>query len=138
MNAGKFPTVSEARKHVGGSYYTVRELVQELEYKAKISPLTERNENSMENEPGKEEKSLAEAEKVSTSQITVDAVTEDYPQTVPISPLEISDASRKKVEAKGGKRIKKILSEEITKSVSIGHLAHLNSEYIRLEIGSKR
>ncbi|RVW25947.1 hypothetical protein CK203_095950 [Vitis vinifera] len=116
MNAGKFPTVSEAQKHVGGSYYIVRELVQELEHKAKTSPLSRRNENLMENEPAKERKSLAEAEKVSTSRRTVDAVIEDYRQTVPISPLEVSDASSKNLEAKGGKWVEKILSEEVTTS----------------------
>ncbi|KAL6320487.1 hypothetical protein AAG906_007566 [Vitis piasezkii] len=119
MNAGKFPTVSEAQKHVGGSYYIVRELVQELEHKAKTSPLSRRNENLMENEPAKERKSLAEAEKVSTSRRTVDAVIEDYRQTVPISPLEVSDASSKNLEAKGGKWVEKILSEEVTTSSGV-------------------
>lgn len=132
MNAGKFPTVSVAHKHVGGSYYIVRELVQELKHKVKISPISGRNENLMENESAKERESLPEAEKVSASKTTVEAVIEDCPQTVPISPLEISSASSKNVEANGGKGIKKILSEEVTTSVSIGHFSHLNRKHIRL------
>jgi molybdenum-dependent DNA-binding transcriptional regulator ModE len=38
MNAGKFPTISAAKKEVGGSYYTIRKIIQELEYNSKISP----------------------------------------------------------------------------------------------------
>ncbi|KAB1212982.1 hypothetical protein CJ030_MR5G025793 [Morella rubra] len=37
MNAGKFPQISVARKQVGGSHYTVRKIIQELEYKSKMS-----------------------------------------------------------------------------------------------------
>lgn len=37
MNAGKFPTASIAVKQVGGSYYTVRKIIQELQYKSKLS-----------------------------------------------------------------------------------------------------
>lgn len=37
MNAGKFPTASFAVKQVGGSYYTVRKIIQELQYKSKLS-----------------------------------------------------------------------------------------------------
>ncbi|PKA64141.1 hypothetical protein AXF42_Ash005153 [Apostasia shenzhenica] len=38
-NAGKFPSVSCAQKQVGGSYYIIREIVQELEYNHKRAPL---------------------------------------------------------------------------------------------------
>lgn len=41
MNAGKFPQISVARKQVGGSHYTVRKIIQELEYKSKMSPLVD-------------------------------------------------------------------------------------------------
>ena len=37
MNGGKFPTASFAVKQVGGSYYTVRKIIQELQYKSKLS-----------------------------------------------------------------------------------------------------
>ncbi|XP_059453813.1 uncharacterized protein LOC132184265 isoform X3 [Corylus avellana] len=42
MNAGKFPTSSATRKEVGGSYYTIRKIIQELEYNSKIPPLDSR------------------------------------------------------------------------------------------------
>ncbi|XP_072955546.1 uncharacterized protein [Typha angustifolia] len=35
---GKFPTASVVQQEVGGSFYTVREMVQELEYNCKMSP----------------------------------------------------------------------------------------------------
>lgn len=37
LNAGKFPTVSLAQKEVGGSFYVVREIIQELAYSHKTS-----------------------------------------------------------------------------------------------------
>ncbi|XP_031103424.1 uncharacterized protein LOC116007007 isoform X1 [Ipomoea triloba] len=39
MNSGKFPTPSIAKNEVGGSYYFVRSIVQELEYECKMSSL---------------------------------------------------------------------------------------------------
>ncbi|XP_020274376.1 uncharacterized protein LOC109849019 isoform X2 [Asparagus officinalis] len=38
LNAGKFPTVSHAKKQVGGSFYVVREIIQEIEYNHRTSP----------------------------------------------------------------------------------------------------
>ncbi|KAL9143769.1 hypothetical protein ABFS82_14G255500 [Erythranthe guttata] len=40
MNAGKFPTVSDAVKDVGGSYYYVRQILQELIYNSKMSSMS--------------------------------------------------------------------------------------------------
>ncbi|XP_010918029.1 uncharacterized protein [Elaeis guineensis] len=36
-NAGKFPTASHIRQEIGGSYYVIREIIQELEYSHKLS-----------------------------------------------------------------------------------------------------
>lgn len=36
-NAGRFPTSCHVHKEIGGSYYIVRQIVQELEYKYKVS-----------------------------------------------------------------------------------------------------
>ncbi|XP_038976931.1 uncharacterized protein LOC120107648 isoform X2 [Phoenix dactylifera] len=36
-NAGKFPTASHIRQEIGGSYYVVREIIQELRYNHKMS-----------------------------------------------------------------------------------------------------
>ena len=37
MNGGKFPSATFAQKQVGGSYYTVRKIIQELHYNSKMS-----------------------------------------------------------------------------------------------------
>lgn len=37
MNGGKFPSATFAQKQVGGSYYTVRKIIQELQYNSKMS-----------------------------------------------------------------------------------------------------
>ncbi|XP_073295690.1 uncharacterized protein [Primulina huaijiensis] len=37
MNAGKFPTASNAKKNVGGCYYVVRHILQELEYTSSLT-----------------------------------------------------------------------------------------------------
>ncbi|CAA7411016.1 unnamed protein product [Spirodela intermedia] len=38
-NGGKFPTASSIRQQTGGSYYVVKAIIQELEYKAKHRPM---------------------------------------------------------------------------------------------------
>ncbi|XP_075480458.1 uncharacterized protein LOC142521133 [Primulina tabacum] len=37
MNAGKFPTATNAKKNVGGGYYVVRRILQELEYTSSLT-----------------------------------------------------------------------------------------------------
>lgn len=37
MNGGKFPNLSFAQKQVGGCYYNVRKIIQELKHKSKMS-----------------------------------------------------------------------------------------------------
>ncbi|KAH0456614.1 hypothetical protein IEQ34_014521 [Dendrobium chrysotoxum] len=44
LNGGKFPTISCTQKQVGGSYYVVREIIQELEHSHKRAPLETKKE----------------------------------------------------------------------------------------------
>ncbi|PKU67218.1 uncharacterized protein LOC110113897 isoform X1 [Dendrobium catenatum] len=44
LNGGKFPTISCTQKQVGGSYYVVREIIQELEHSHKRTPLETKKE----------------------------------------------------------------------------------------------
>ncbi|WOK98785.1 hypothetical protein Cni_G07497 [Canna indica] len=44
-NGGKFPSVSQVQQETGGSYYIIRQLVQELEYKTKFASLNKGSEN---------------------------------------------------------------------------------------------
>ena len=50
MNAGKFPTATDVIKQVGGGYYFVREIIQELEYKSKMKSSNSMDENLSEKE----------------------------------------------------------------------------------------
>lgn len=67
MNAGKFPTTSITKKQVGGCYYVVRGIIQELEYKAKMISSNNRDENLVKKVPFDDSKLLnTEAVKVSS------------------------------------------------------------------------
>ncbi|KAK6914560.1 hypothetical protein RJ641_021881 [Dillenia turbinata] len=68
MNAGKFPTTSGAVKEVGGSYYVVKYIIQELQSRTKMSPATD--QCVLGKGVVKEVKSLA---KVEQSSIAVDS-----------------------------------------------------------------
>ncbi|KAK9279001.1 hypothetical protein L1049_028583 [Liquidambar formosana] len=101
MNAGKFPSADSARKEVGGSFYVIRKILQEIEYNSKISPLNKRNQNILEKELIKENESLTEYKEVSSSQMTVDAEIQNVSQKVAINGEVIGDSSDKHLEAKG-------------------------------------
>lgn len=47
MNAGKFPTHFAARKHVGGSFYIIRQIMQELKHNAICSQADKPNDCSI-------------------------------------------------------------------------------------------
>ncbi|XP_057538755.1 uncharacterized protein LOC130816133 isoform X2 [Amaranthus tricolor] len=40
MNAGKFPTIKNVQKKIGGSYYRIKAILQECEYNANVSSLS--------------------------------------------------------------------------------------------------
>jgi hypothetical protein len=47
MNSGKFPTATAAKKQLGGSYYIMKKIIQELEYNSKIPPLDSRKRSPL-------------------------------------------------------------------------------------------
>ncbi|CAI9776343.1 unnamed protein product [Fraxinus pennsylvanica] len=49
MNAGKFPTAFKAMKEAGGSYYFIRQILQELEYNSKMSSMGTKDLSSVGN-----------------------------------------------------------------------------------------
>lgn len=49
-NSGKFPTVSHAKQEVGGSYYVIKKIMQELEYNSKLPSINGGKEVSTETE----------------------------------------------------------------------------------------
>ena len=82
MNAGKFPTASNAMKQVGGSYYIVRKILQELEYKSKLSPTDPGNKNVFKKEEAKVNEASIDGEEVSSSQLKMDVGTHKDAQSV--------------------------------------------------------
>ncbi|XP_058779355.1 uncharacterized protein LOC131653279 [Vicia villosa] len=46
-NAGKLPAIKRTQKEVGGSYYVIREIIQELKYKSEMKPLNNIDEISV-------------------------------------------------------------------------------------------
>lgn len=62
LNAGKFPTVSVAQKEVGGSFYVIREILQDLEYNFVHNPGAGISGNSLVETKGAENKIIPEQE----------------------------------------------------------------------------
>ncbi|XP_022726303.1 uncharacterized protein LOC111282474, partial [Durio zibethinus] len=82
-NAGKFPNATAAKKEVGGSYYVVRKVLQELQYKSEICSANSSYENLSAKVVNKEDKSYSAVEVVSTAAgVRGDTFTEtmDYKQ----------------------------------------------------------
>lgn len=92
MNAGKFPTVTAAQKEVGGSYYVVRKVLQELEYKSKICSSNSSYENLSAKPANKEDKSFSVVEMVST-------VVQDDTSARAMDDVMMHDTNDKQLEA---------------------------------------
>ncbi|KAF8407405.1 hypothetical protein HHK36_006536 [Tetracentron sinense] len=148
LNAGKFPTPSTARKQVGGSYYVIKKILQELEYKSKISPISKRCEDLLGKEVAKEEhKSLTKAEKVSSSGTKVSYTScepslgvEKDMQMVFINDMEMEEATGKHFEAKEAPQVStsvgKTVLEEAVKSTTTGdcsNSAGTHSDQVKVE-----
>ena len=96
MNAGKFPSVTAARKEVGGSYYFVRRILQELEYKSKVCSSNSSCENISGKVVNKEDKSFSVVEVVSAAvRVQDDTCTET------MDDVKILDTNDKQLEAGG-------------------------------------
>ncbi|XP_057969156.1 uncharacterized protein LOC131158358 isoform X2 [Malania oleifera] len=116
-NGGKFPTVSYAQKQVGGSYYVIRKILQELEYKSKISPLEKSNEYFIGKSLSKENESLGEVEGISHSQMAADLEMQNDSETAAISYAKVGDANWDCLEGKTGSRTSTWTHETLPKKV---------------------
>ncbi|KAI3460227.1 hypothetical protein Pfo_016890 [Paulownia fortunei] len=94
MNAGKFPTISDARKDVGGSYYVVRQILQELKYNSKMS--------SVDTKDASLKKSAMKKDEISTNFGEVSQARELGELISPISKVDIGDTRSKSFESKQG------------------------------------
>lgn len=112
MNAGKFPTPSYAHKQVGGCYYIVRRILQELQYTAKMSPSFGGAEHLSGQEKIGESGSLTEVEEDSTREMSAGASVGNVSEAK--NDTGLSDASDRLLEFK-------TLSEEVFTPVSFRH-----------------
>ncbi|PPD98976.1 hypothetical protein GOBAR_DD04000 [Gossypium barbadense] len=92
VNAGKFPSVTAAQKEVGGSYYVVRKVLQELEYKSKICSSNSSFENLSAKAANKGDKSFSIVEVVST-------VVQDDTCARAMDDVKMHDTNEKQLEA---------------------------------------
>ncbi|CAK8532351.1 unnamed protein product [Lathyrus sativus] len=102
-NAGKLPAIKHTQKEVGGSYYVIREIIQELEYKSKMKPLNNIGEIPV----AKlfDESKLKTAESVSVSSGDIKTV-KDGPIQNHVQPvLTHVTLAREFLEGKGGPQI---------------------------------
>ncbi|XP_027125130.1 uncharacterized protein LOC113768311 isoform X1 [Coffea eugenioides] len=97
LNLGKFPTVSEAQREVGGSYYTVRMLVQELQYKSQM-PAINTKESEIEAETKRKVELSIIIGDVLRNQIATEEDTIAYTQEIVKTPLRDSESTKGELE----------------------------------------
>ncbi|XP_039031326.1 uncharacterized protein LOC120165969 [Hibiscus syriacus] len=108
MNAGKFPSVTEALKEVGGSFYVVRKVIQELEYKPNICSSNSSYKSSSAKVVNKEDKPFSVVEVVSTE---VEVEVEDATFANAVDDVKILDTNDKQLEADSGSCLDFVLEE---------------------------
>ncbi|XP_061950887.1 uncharacterized protein LOC133673956 isoform X2 [Populus nigra] len=116
-HAGKFPSISDARKQVGGNYYFIRKIVQELEYKSKISSSNSGNKKKelpIVSEP------LVKVKNMSTGGAMSDMRTQCDPRAVPLN--DVGDTSYRYLEVEAGlQTCEKVVSQEFGNPISPEH-----------------
>lgn len=132
MNDGKLPSTSDTQKHVGGSYYVVKKILQELQYNSNMSNSISGSKKYFVKEITAETECFTEVEEVSTSKISVDAGIQDDSQRIATSYGEIVKVSGKHLKTEKGTQTlslaEKTFSKEIVDPVSI----HINNVFCNL------
>ncbi|XAR53140.1 hypothetical protein NMG60_11021562 [Bertholletia excelsa] len=98
MNEGKFPTISGARKQVGGSYYVIRSILQELEYKAVKSSTNTGNEKALGKKVATVYEASADIGEISNIQLRMDRGTHKDARIIANINRDIGASSPKHVE----------------------------------------
>ncbi|KAJ6372856.1 hypothetical protein OIU76_027229 [Salix suchowensis] len=99
-HAGKFPSISDAQKQVGGNYYFIRKIVQELEYKSKISSSNSGNKNFSGKELPIVSELLVKVKNMSTGGATLDTRIQCLPRALPLN--DVGDTSYRYLEVEEG------------------------------------
>ncbi|OMO61513.1 hypothetical protein CCACVL1_23457 [Corchorus capsularis] len=117
-NAGKFPSVSAVQKEVGGGYYVVRKIAQELEHKSKICSSNSSIEKLSENAFDKDDKVFSVEALSTVVRVQNNACTEA------MNDVKILDSGDKQLEAAGGLQVctsvEETLSEVVLKPQTAG------------------
>ncbi|KAL3512972.1 hypothetical protein ACH5RR_025689 [Cinchona calisaya] len=137
LNSGKFPTVSDTKKEVGGSYYLVRKIVQELQYESKMSSTSMRKELLKETEGDKKNELPTGFEDVLSSQILVEADTNEATQTTDKTLMENREAFSHKSSSSQEKIYKKISDGDGNEAL-VGKEIARASEWTETEVPSIR
>ncbi|XP_031270018.1 uncharacterized protein LOC116128436 isoform X2 [Pistacia vera] len=91
---GKFPTVTNAQKNVGGSFYVIRTILQELEYESKMSSSDRRTDKNL-------GVGVIKKNKV-TVDVDVDVESQNELHKIVAQDVEIVDTSDRHLETEGG------------------------------------
>ncbi|XP_012838724.1 PREDICTED: uncharacterized protein LOC105959218 [Erythranthe guttata] len=125
MNPGKFPTVSDAVKDVGGSYYFVRQILQELIYNSKLS--------SMSTKDALVEKQTLNKDEISTNFAEVSR-TSKLPEIIsPSSKVESTDPGSKTYELEQGPQSSVTVEANINDETQIFSAVNAKSEDVGTE-----
>ncbi|RZC71532.1 hypothetical protein C5167_034713 [Papaver somniferum] len=90
LNGGKFPTITEIRKQMGGSHYTIRRLVQELDHKSKTSHVSEADQHLLQTKvPKKEDQGFTKVEEITNTEPAVDLKSHELSSTAKEEPSTI-------------------------------------------------
>ncbi|KAF9587194.1 hypothetical protein IFM89_039583 [Coptis chinensis] len=124
LNAGKYPTASTAKKQVGGCFYVVKKIIQELEYNSKRSTPTKVNATPLEKEvPIKERPPFPEAIEVPSSIITADLISSEQS-------LELVDDSQPIVPSKMEMDVTTSNSFEVKEETINSSVTPISEEYL--------
>lgn len=102
MNDGKLPYASNIVKEVGGSYYVVKQIFQELKSQFKTSSINNANQNKIGKKKINGAGQLSNAGEILTSRIPENSSVQNDIQIVVSNHVENNDASRKHTEAEIG------------------------------------
>lgn len=113
---GNFPSTSYVCREVGGSFYNIRKILQELENNSKLLPSKMESESSFEEELGKEIEAASKPDENSSSQIKVAVeIRKDGPT---VAGMGTSDSGSVHFEANEGSHtstsVDNILSKQVT------------------------
>ncbi|KAI3941710.1 hypothetical protein MKX01_018300 [Papaver californicum] len=118
LNRGKFPTVTEVLKQVGGSHYTIRRLVQELGHKSKTSLVSEADQHLLQTKvPRTEDQGFTKVEEITSTEPTVDLKSHELTSKATDKPstVIITNDVEAKVKPEVSHHAEKPLTREVAK-----------------------